>query len=91
MNSNQYKCETCGKIFPRKFNLKRHFRVHQPNVENVVCNVCSKSFANDANLKTHLIYIHGVNEMMSTTPEKVLVPNRGEIFRYKIEIVIFLI
>lgn len=73
-----YECDKCNKIFNRKGNLRRHLRVHESKVENVVCNECSKSFANKGNLKSHCDQMHSGLQIQS--PKSVLVPNKGYFF-----------
>lgn len=75
----EFVCEDCGRKFDRKFNLKRHLRVHQQKVTNVVCSECFKTFANVDNLKTHLNDHHNGKKLAMTPPETALVPNKSNL------------
>ena len=50
-----YPCETCGRLFKHKSNLKTHRRIHDPDAPT--CQYCGKKFARESNLKQHLRYI----------------------------------
>ena len=51
-----YPCETCGRLFKHKSNLKTHRRIHDPDAPT--CKYCGKKFARESNLKQHLRYDH---------------------------------
>uniref|UniRef100_A0AAY5K1G7 C2H2-type domain-containing protein n=1 Tax=Esox lucius TaxID=8010 RepID=A0AAY5K1G7_ESOLU len=47
-----YLCETCGKIFPSLYQLKRHLRVHTGE-QPFPCTDCGKRFTCKGSLKNH--------------------------------------
>ena len=52
------KCYTCGKLFYKSFNLKKHIRNIHEGHKDYKCETCSKSFTDTSNLKTHIYTIH---------------------------------
>jgi uncharacterized C2H2 Zn-finger protein len=62
-NLNQLKCENCGKIFRKKFNLERHMFMHQSKEENPSklgrfklnkCSKCDREIVDKSNFLKHL-------------------------------------
>ena len=48
--NKQNECETCGKIFSRKGDLKNHSLIHIGD-KSYSCGICGKSFNRISNLK----------------------------------------
>jgi uncharacterized Zn-finger protein len=53
-SSKSHVCDTCGKGFVLRSNLKQHMLVHT-GIKPHVCSECGKSFTQLSNLKTHSI------------------------------------
>jgi KRAB domain-containing zinc finger protein len=52
----QFSCETCGKTFSTKFNLRSHQQMHI--YESIECPTCKKTFKNPNSLKIHIRLAH---------------------------------
>lgn len=62
-----FKCESCGKDFKKKFNLQRHTKTcstEKKMNKNWLCNHCDFNFYRAKELKDHLMNIH--NEEIQT-------------------------
>ena len=57
-----FKCDTCGKEFKRRDNLKRHCLVHARPKESV-CHVCGEQFSRQDSLKRHML-IHNMSKQV---------------------------
>lgn len=56
-DSKGFPCETCGRLFKQKSNLKIHEKTHIPLEQrdlSHICQMCDKAFAFYRNLKQHL-------------------------------------
>ena len=53
-NCGEYECQTCGKLFKRKDQLKRHTETHI----RIVCEICLKQLKSKDGLKAHRIGNH---------------------------------
>ncbi|XP_055528149.1 zinc finger protein 391-like [Wyeomyia smithii] len=53
-------CDTCGKTFASKGNLKKHQYTHTPSEMPFVCGICSKQFPTSNKLKEHNLRHEGV-------------------------------
>ncbi|KAL0094612.1 zinc finger C2H2-type transcription factor [Phycomyces blakesleeanus] len=51
--SRKHQCIYCPKTFPKKNNLIRHLRVHDPNPLTWNCETCNKPFGSKSNLTRH--------------------------------------
>lgn len=51
-SKKEFKCDGCGKIFTRNFDLKRHMEVHEPH-RLYACTECSKTFKSKGSLREH--------------------------------------
>ncbi|KAL1375876.1 hypothetical protein pipiens_017227 [Culex pipiens pipiens] len=49
-----FKCEKCGRGFPKEYLLKSHLETHV----QVVCSVCNKTLASSATLRSHMANMH---------------------------------
>lgn len=75
INFFQFICDHCHKTFGRKYNYKRHLRVHSEKVVNLKCSKCPLTFANNSNLKIHFEKSH--LEMKIEEKKSVLVHNKS--------------
>lgn len=49
-----FECYLCHlKVLSNKSNLRRHMKLHQPEIKCFSCLVCSKSYQNKSNFKKH--------------------------------------
>lgn len=60
-----YKCikNNCGKIFPKKQNIRNHFRTHTGD-RPYKCKLCHKKFTQIGNLKMHEMSIHNYEGLL---------------------------
>ena len=66
-----FQCETCKKLFTRKFNLQRHKEQCGQNKVEHSCHRCPKTFSRYDNLGEHLAKEHrGRNPDYVTVKEK---------------------
>ncbi|CAK1592029.1 unnamed protein product [Parnassius mnemosyne] len=49
----QFECPQCHKVFPRRYSLVNHRRLHRRSKPTHQCGVCNKMFSNAFNLKRH--------------------------------------
>lgn len=54
VKSDEFRCESCGKIFTNNANLRRHEKLHLENAKKFECKICSKVFNQKTNLQRHL-------------------------------------
>ena len=52
-NRNPLKCETCGKIFKKRMNLRKHEQIHTGLIKPFKCSKCTKCFKSINYLKKH--------------------------------------
>ena len=55
------KCHICDKVFPSKFNFKRHLQTNDKDEESeecFPCHLCTKKFKYDKNRKRHIRLQH---------------------------------
>ena len=57
-NKKKHECETCGKTFPKKSKLMRHFNGVHLKIKSSKCNQCGKEFRDKTVLNTHIKVIH---------------------------------
>ena len=57
-----HKCESCGKSFSQKMNLKRHIHTVHEGHKDYKCESCGKSFSGAQYLKKHIHTIHEGNK-----------------------------
>ena len=56
---SENKCNTCGKLFKRAYNLKIHMNVHAMDpIERVQCAECTSTFSNHSSLYRHFRTVH---------------------------------
>mmetsp|Transcript_11105 Transcript_11105/g.20078 ORF Transcript_11105/g.20078 Transcript_11105/m.20078 type:complete len:481 (-) Transcript_11105:1152-2594(-) len=53
----EYRCESCEKVFWKRFDLKRHSLMHSKE-KPFKCTKCDSSFSQKAHLKTHTAMVH---------------------------------
>ncbi|XP_068084384.1 uncharacterized protein [Anabrus simplex] len=52
-------CDSCGKGFKNRKQLRNHKATHKPKVANLMeCEVCSRSFSNKRMLRLHMEHVH---------------------------------
>lgn len=52
-------CFLCHQVLKDKVsNLRRHMKLHEPDVKGVKCSECDKTFQNKSNFKTHWLRRH---------------------------------
>lgn len=52
-------CQTCGRGYKYKGNLKQHQRFECGVAPQFKCTICRRSFTHKSTLKTHLGIVHG--------------------------------
>ena len=55
---NQYKCDSCDKLFSRKEYVKIHVDAVHKGLKKHKCEPCNKSFSQAAHLKKHIHTVH---------------------------------
>ena len=58
-----FPCPDCGKSFPRKSELERHYMIHS-GVKPYKCQFCDQSFRQRPHIKRHL-YVHHHEQLIS--------------------------
>ena len=58
LKCRDYKCDSCGNIFARKENLKKHIHIVHEGHKDYKCEFCSDSFTEASSLKRHIQRIH---------------------------------
>ena len=66
--SNDHRCETCGKIFPRFYSLRRHMIMHSGE-KKFKCPICHMSFSHVYNRNRH-VKRHTTNGQSSSDKKK---------------------
>ena len=56
--SISFPCESCGKIFSRKRDLKRHTELIHEGSINFQCRFCGKNYTRKSDLKRHTDAVH---------------------------------
>ncbi|KAI1091079.1 putative zinc finger protein [Rostrohypoxylon terebratum] len=57
----EFKCQHCGKVFKKRYNLKSHLNSHM-NERPHICHICDQQFARSADHKRHLRTHTGENK-----------------------------
>lgn len=57
------KCETCGKVFQKPIDLRRHIRTHTLE-KPFSCTICPKAFSLKSTLQNHINHKHLANKKM---------------------------
>ena len=61
INKESKKCESCGKSFPKDFNLKKHVQVVHEGRKDYKCETCGEAFGYLSSLQKHIYMIHEKN------------------------------
>ena len=56
-NIRIFPCETCGKSFPSRWELKRHHRTHTGE-RPFKCEICGRAFGEKSNMTQHINIVH---------------------------------
>ena len=49
-----FKCNVCGRFFPRRSTLTQHMRTHTAPIRPYVCSKCQRGFSTSSNLIRHI-------------------------------------
>ena len=60
VTEKKFKCESCGKLFSRKGDLKQHVRFVHEKIKQFSCPYCHNRFHTNASLTRHLATQSGV-------------------------------
>ena len=66
VKEKKFKCETCGKFFSLKMNLKSHIRCVHETIKHVSCAYCHYRSYTNQSMKTHLATHTGVKNYKCT-------------------------
>ncbi|CAG5001551.1 unnamed protein product [Parnassius apollo] len=66
----QFECPQCHKVFPRRYSLVNHRRLHRRPKSTHQCGVCNKTFSNAFNLKRHRMIHTGLKPFKCEVCEK---------------------
>ncbi|KAA8496912.1 Transcription factor hamlet [Porphyridium purpureum] len=53
-----HQCKTCGKVFNRGRDLRRHLKMVHERAERSVCDECGRTFSQRSNLLSHIRVVH---------------------------------
>ena len=67
--NNKWKCDWCNEFFEIYNDIKNHYKIHIPIVNDngtltYKCNKCNKTYLNEHLLKHHIVNIHVSHDLM---------------------------
>ena len=78
-----HKCDTCGKAYPKQYQLLRHIKTIHEGHKPFNCDDCGKSFSQSHYLKSHIMAVHeGIRNFKCETCGK-LFAQSGQLYTHK--------
>ena len=78
-----HKCDTCGKAYPKQYQLQRHIKTIHEGHKPFNCDDCGKSFSQSHYLKSHIMAVHeGIRNFKCETCGK-LFAQSGQLYTHK--------